>query len=487
MSVVNPAEPESAILPHGASPRDWHRFRFGDLRLVLDVASGALHLMDEVAWTVVDDFLTYGAAVATKRWSMTFGLEAVVTAIGELEELVRRGALPANGGSSHEEVLVAAHMARRPVIKALCLHLAHTCNLACGYCFADSGRFGGQASLMSDDVARQALDFLFAQSRGRRHLEVDFFGGEPLLNFDVLRRTVAYGRQKGKELGKIVKFTVTTNGTLLDDEIGDYLNRENIDAVLSLDGRPETNDAMRVHPNGGGTYAEIMPRLQKFAGSRQGRWYYVRGTFTRLNLDFAEDVRHLADAGFTAISMEPAVTGAEFPYALTEKDLPRLLSEYDRLADLYRQRRREGRPFSFYHFNLDLNGGPCLAKRMTGCGAGYEYVAVAPDGSIYPCHQFVGRSGFRLGDVSRGITNPTLSEEFRQMHVLAKDECRDCWARFLCSGGCHANNHLINGTIGKSYALGCELQRKRIEIALGLSAEEALEANGGRSGDRGSR
>ncbi len=451
---------------------NWHRFRFGELRLVLDVASGALHVLDEVAWEVVNDFLALGADEAALRWSGTFGGDQVAGAIRELTELEQRGVLASH---ADEEAMVAAHLARRPVVKALCLHLAHACNLACRYCFADAGRFGGQAGLMTDEVARRALDLLFDQSEGRRRLEVDFFGGEPLLNFDVLRRTVAYGRAKAAELGKTLKFTVTTNGTLLDEEIGDYLNRENIDTVLSLDGRPQVNDAMRTDAAGRGSYEQIMPRLRRFTASRQGRWYYVRGTFTRWNLDFAEDVRHLADAGFATISMEPVVTSPDVPYALAEEDVPRILAEYERLAELYRERRRQGRPFGFYHFNLDLGGGPCLSKRLSGCGAGYEYVAVAPDGTIYPCHQFVGRPGFTLGDVERGITNTALAEEFRHTHVLAKDECRTCWARFLCSGGCHANNHLINGTIKECYALGCMLQRKRIEIALGLAAEEAIE------------
>ena len=363
------------------------------------------------------------------------------------------------------------------MVKALCLHIAHDCNLACRYCFAEEGEYHGRRALMSFEVGKKALDFLIANSGNRRNLEVDFFGGEPLMNWDVVKRLVEYGRSQEEKFNKNFRFTITTNGVLLNDEIMEFCNREMGNVVLSLDGRREVNDRMRPFRNGKGSYDLIVPKFQKFAESRNQDKYYVRGTFTRHNLDFAKDVLHFADLGFKQISVEPVVAPADEPYSIREEDIPVILQQYDELAKEYIKRKKEGRGFQFFHFMIDLNQGPCVAKRLSGCGSGTEYLAVTPWGDLYPCHQFVGNEAFLLGNVDTGVTNTAVRDEFKLCNVYAKDKCRECFARFYCSGGCAANAFNFHGSITDAYEIGCEMQKKRIECAIMIKAALAEDAS----------
>ena len=348
------------------------------------------------------------------------------------------------------------------------------CNLRCGYCFAGSGNFGGDRSVMSAEVGRQAIDFLIAHSGARINSEIDFFGGEPLLNFSVVKEIVAYGKQQAALQGKKFKFTLTTNAVLLDESVIAYLNENNISVVLSLDGRPQVHDRMRPDCGGGGSYAQVRPRISRLVESRNNEGYYVRGTYTKLNPDFDADVLHMADLGYRQLSVEPVVGNGE-DYAFTAEDLPALYAAYDRLTEAYLSRKREGRPFNFFHFNVDINHGPCVAKRLSGCGAGHEYFAVTPAGDLYPCHQFVGREEFKMGDVWQGMVKKDLSLKFRRNHIFNKEECSGCWARYYCSGGCHANAQAFHNDITKPYQLGCELQKYRLECALYIQVKQALD------------
>lgn len=359
---------------------------------------------------------------------------------------------------------------RQTVVKALCLHIAHDCNLACKYCFAEEGEYHGRRALMSFEVGKKALDFLIANSGNRINLEVDFFGGEPLMNWNVVKQLVEYGRSQEKEHNKKFRFTLTTNGVLLNDEIMEFCNREMSNVVLSLDGRPEVNDRMRPFRNGNGSYELIVPKFQKFAKSRGEKDYFVRGTFTRNNLDFGNDVLHYADLGFEKLSMEPVVAAPEEPYSIREEDLPQIMDEYDRLAKEFVKRQKEGRGFKFFHFMLDLSQGPCVAKRLSGCGSGTEYLAVTPWGDLYPCHQFVGNEEFLLGNVDTGVVNTKVRDEFKLCNVYAKEKCKNCFARFYCSGGCAANSFNFHGSITDAYDIGCEMQKKRIECAIMIRA-----------------
>ncbi|MDE5598667.1 MAG: thioether cross-link-forming SCIFF peptide maturase, partial [Lachnospiraceae bacterium] len=359
---------------------------------------------------------------------------------------------------------------RETVVKALCLHIAHDCNLACQYCFAEEGEYHGRRALMSFEVGKKALDFLVANSGNRVNLEVDFFGGEPLLNWDVVKQLVEYGRSIEKEHHKKFRFTLTTNGILLNDDILEFANREMGNIVLSIDGRKEVNDKMRPHRGGQGSYDEIVPKFQKTAESRNQMNYYVRGTFTHYNKDFAEDVKHLADLGFKQISVEPVVAKENEDYALREEDIPALLAEYDKLALEYIKRKKEGKAFQFFHFMIDLEGGPCVAKRLSGCGSGNEYLAVTPWGDFYPCHQFVGNEEFLMGNVDDGITRTDIRDTFKNCNVYTKEKCKNCFAKFYCSGGCAANSYQFHGNIHDVYDLGCQLQRKRIECAIMIKA-----------------
>ena len=362
---------------------------------------------------------------------------------------------------------------RQTVVKALCLHIAHDCNLACRYCFAGEGEYKGDRSLMSYEVGKQALDFLIQNSGSRKNLEVDFFGGEPLMNFEVVKKLVAYGREQEKIHNKNFRFTLTTNGILLTDEVMEFANKEMSNVVLSIDGRKEVHDYMRPSRNGKGSYDVIIEKFKKLAESRNQTNYYVRGTFTHNNLDFSEDVKHLAELGFEQISVEPVVSLPDEPYALKEEDIPQLLEEYDALAKYIMERRKSGKWINFFHFMIDLSGGPCVAKRLSGCGSGTEYLAVTPWGDLYPCHQFVGEEGFLMGNVYDGVTNTELRDKFKACNVYAKEKCKDCFAKFYCSGGCAANSYKFHGDINNAYDIGCALQKKRVECAIMIKAAES--------------
>ena len=363
------------------------------------------------------------------------------------------------------------------VVKALCLHVAHTCNLNCSYCFASQGKYHGDRALMSFEVGKQALDFLLEHSGTRHNLEVDFFGGEPLMNFDVVKQLVAYARSREKECGKHFRFTLTTNGVLIDDGVIDFANREMSNVVLSLDGRKEVHDRYRVDYAGNGSWERIVPKFQKLVKARGNKAYYMRGTFTHANPDFLKDIQQMLDLGFTELSMEPVVCAPGDPSALTDEDRVIVMEQYEKLAELMLERRRAGKPFTFYHYMIDLTGGPCIYKRISGCGSGTEYMAVTPWGDLYPCHQFVGDEKFRLGDVWTGVTNTEIQADFASCNVYAHPECRDCWARLYCSGGCAANAYHATGSVRGVYKEGCELFKKRMECAIMLEASKALDNN----------
>ena len=457
-----------------------HQYRNNGFDIVLDVNSGSVHVTDPVVYDaiqvlsgIVEDMekpraLTEAEkAAVTEKLSGTYECPEIEEALGDIQELIDSEELFA---ADLYKDYVMDFKRRKTVVKALCLHIAHDCNLACKYCFAEEGEYHGRRALMSFEVGKKALDFLIANSGSRRNLEVDFFGGEPLMNWDVVKRLVEYGRSQEEKYNKKFRFTLTTNGVLLNDEIMEFCNREMGNVVLSLDGRPEVNDRMRPFRNGSGSYDLIVPKFQKFAESRNQTNYYVRGTFTRYNLDFAEDVIHFADLGFKQMSIEPVVAAPEEPYAIREEDLPKIMEEYDKLAVEFIKRRKEGRGFNFFHFMLDLNQGPCVAKRLSGCGSGTEYLAVTPWGDLYPCHQFVGEEEFLLGNVDEGVTNTEVRDEFKLCNVYAKDKCRNCFARFYCSGGCAANSYNFHGSILDAYDIGCEMQKKRIECAIMIKA-----------------
>ena len=436
--------------------------------MVLDVNSGSVHVVDDCVYDVLSCMNEGKNAEETaEALSSKYAEQDITEAREEIQELADNGMLFTK--DIYENAI--DQFSNRPtVVKALCLHIAHDCNLACRYCFAEEGEYHGRRALMSLEVGKKALDFLIANSGSRRNLEVDFFGGEPLMNWDVVKQLVAYGREQEKLHNKNFRFTLTTNGVLLNDEVMEFCNREMGNVVLSLDGRPEVNDKMRPFRNGKGSYELIVPKFQKFADSRNQNNYYVRGTFTRENLDFSQDVIHFADLGFKQMSIEPVVASPEEPYAIREEDLPKIMEEYDKLAVEYIKRQKEGRGFNFFHFMLDLNQGPCVAKRLSGCGSGTEYLAVTPWGDLYPCHQFVGEEKFLLGNVDDGITNTEVRDEFKLCNVYAKDKCRDCFARFYCSGGCAANSYNFHGSILDAYDIGCEMQKKRIECAIMIKA-----------------
>lgn len=447
-----------------------HRFEKGGLRILLDVPSGAVHVVDEITWDVMEYYDGTNAAELPVLLAGRYSEEEINDVLAELRELQSKGVLL---GAEAKPVEVFNAPA---IIKSLCLHISHDCNLRCGYCFAGSGNFGGERTMMTKEVGRQAIDFLIANSGGRRNSEIDFFGGEPLLNFDTVRDLIDYGNKQAALHDKEFKFTLTTNALLLNDDIIAYLNDHKVSMVLSLDGRPEVHDRMRPTCGGGGSYAAVQPKISKLVESRNNQGYYVRGTFTKLNMDFDADVQHMAELGYQQLSVEPVV-GEDETYAFAEQDLPKLYAAYDRLAEVYLEQQREGRGFNFFHFNLDLSKGPCVAKRLAGCGAGHEYFAVTPIGDLYPCHQFVGREEFKMGDVWQGMTEPELSMKFRRTHIFNKQECPECWARYYCSGGCHANAEAFNQDITKPYKMGCELQKHRLECAIMIQARLALENN----------
>ena len=452
-----------------------HQYKNNGYDIVLDVNSGAIHVVDDVTYDVIEMIdksqpESYAKDEIVSALSGKYGKEEVEEAIDEVKTLIDEESLFTK--DTYENYIM--DFKKRPtVVKALCLHIAHDCNLACQYCFAEEGEYHGRRALMSFEVGKKALDFLIANSGNRRNLEVDFFGGEPLMNWQVVKDLVAYGREQEKLHDKNFRFTLTTNGVLLNDEIMEFCNKEMANVVLSIDGRKEVHDKMRPFRKGAGSYDLIVPKFQKFAESRHQDKYYVRGTFTHYNPDFAADVLHLADLGFKQISVEPVVAEPSEPYAITEEDLPKLFEEYDKLAAEMVRRHKEGDDFNFFHFMIDLEGGPCVAKRLSGCGSGTEYLAVTPWGDFYPCHQFVGNEKFLLGNVDDGIKNTEIRDEFKCCNVYAKEKCRKCFARFYCSGGCAANAYNFSGDICGAYDIGCELQKKRIECAIMIKAAEA--------------
>ncbi len=440
---------------------DIHKFIVNGEYILLDVNSGSVHVLDQVAYRILDVFDGANDAAIIAEFAAEFGETAVRETLEELHELMAAGQL------FSADAEIPPVFAAKPIVKSLCLHIAHDCNLRCGYCFASTGSFGHDRGLMSPEVACRAVDFLLEHGGSRKHAEIDFFGGEPLLNMATVRAAVAHIRKREAETGKIFNLTLTTNAVLLNQENLDFLNQENIQLILSIDGRREVHDRMRPFAGGAGSYDKVLANMHKAVDSRQGANYYARGTYTAYNLDFAADVLALADEGFGRLSVEPVVA-KDAPYGLCEEQLPELFAQYDLLAAEYLRRHREGNGFDFFHFNVDLENGPCLTKRLSGCGAGHEYYAVTPEGDLYPCHQFVGRDDFKVGTVFAGIDQPDLCDEFRQAHVLTKPECRRCWARFYCSGGCHANAEAFHGSIHQPYELGCELQKKRLECAIAV-------------------
>ena len=438
-----------------------------DLNIVVDVNGGAVHVVDEITFDVLDYYELNDAEKIAKKLPK-YTLDEIKETFDEIKSLVEDGLLY----SPDNYLDIDAFKNREPVVKAMCLHIAHDCNLKCKYCFASQGDFGGAKSIMSFEVGKKALEYLVDNSGSRKNLEVDFFGGEPLMNFEVVKQLVEYGNELAKEKGKNFRFTITTNGVLLDDEIIDYVNEHMHNVVLSLDGRKSINDDMRPTLNDKGSYDIIVPKFQKLIEKRKDKYYYVRGTFTRDNMDFSKDVLHFKDLGFDLTSVEPVVGDESNPYALREEDLPKILDEYEKLAVEYSKMRVNNEPFRFFHFMVDLSQGPCVIKRMTGCGAGNEYLAITPEGDIYPCHQFVGQEEFKMGNVMADKVElpKEMQETFKEAHIYAKDECSKCWAKFYCSGGCHANAFNFNNDILKPYDLGCQMQRKRLECALMVEA-----------------
>ena len=453
-----------------------HQYKLNGYNIVLDTASGSVHTVDEVAYDIIEMYKTHTPEQIVKTILERYSHLDDVNEAEVYECLDDIAALEAAGklfSVDEYESLACNYKNNSKVIKALCLHVAHTCNLNCSYCFASQGKYQGDRALMSFEVGKRAFDFLIENSGTRRNLEVDFFGGEPLMNWDVVKQLVAYARSIEKEHNKNFRFTLTTNGILIDDEVIDFLNKEMSNVVLSLDGRKEVNDHFRRDYAGNGSYDKIVPKFQKLVGAREGKNYYVRGTFTHNNVDFTNDLFHMADLGFTELSMEPVVCPPDDPYALTEEDMPKIFEQYEILAKEMLKRKKEGRPFTFYHYMLDLKNGPCIYKRITGCGSGTEYMAVTPWGELFPCHQFVGDSKYSLGNIYDGITNTEIQDGFRSCNAYAREECKDCWARLYCSGGCAANSYHATGSITGVYKYGCELFKKRIECAVMMQVAES--------------
>ncbi|MBQ3507818.1 MAG: thioether cross-link-forming SCIFF peptide maturase [Clostridia bacterium] len=455
-----------------------HQSKLGGYNIVLDVCSGGVHVVDDVAYDMISMFET-----ETR--------EDILAAMKE-KYVGRNGITEADIEECYEDVVslkdsgklfapdtfepMAGHLKAKTsgVIKALCLHIAHTCNLNCSYCFASQGKYHGERAVMSFEVGKQALDFLIANSGSRRNLEVDFFGGEPLVNFQVVKDLVAYARSIEKEHGKNFRFTLTTNGLLIDDDVIEFANRECHNVVLSLDGRKEIHDRFRVDYAGNGSWDRIVPKFQQLVEARGGQGYYMRGTFTHANPDFLKDIQVMLDLGFNELSMEPVVAAPDDPSALTEEDKAIVMEQYEKLAMLMLDKDKEGKPFTFYHYMIDLTGGPCIYKRISGCGSGTEYMAVTPWGDLYPCHQFVGEEKFKLGDVWNGVNNAEIQNEFLECNVYARPECRDCWARLYCSGGCAANAYHATGSVKGVYKYGCDLFRKRMECAIMVAIARQL-------------
>lgn len=444
-----------------------HKFSLNGMYMMLDINSGAVHVIDKMIYDMMDVYDGTNEAEVFSALTGQYERAELSEALEELAALIEAKELFA------PDIDVPPTFSQRPLVKSLCLHVAHDCNLRCKYCFAGTGDFGHDRSLMSKEIGERAVDFIIENSGPRRHCELDFFGGEPLMNMPVVKHVVQYVRKREKEAGKEFKLTLTTNGVLLNEENRRFLNAHDISLVLSLDGRKEVHDNMRPNVAGKGSYDGVLRNFKQLVSERDGKNYFLRGTFTAYNLDFTKDVLDMADQGFGLLSVEPVVA-KDCGYAIKEEHLPALYAEYEKLAEAFLQRKKADGGFEFFHFNMDINHGPCVAKRLSGCGAGHEYFAVAPNGDLYPCHQFVGREDYRLGTIQSGVTKPELVQEFRQAHVLNKPECSGCWARFYCSGGCHANADLFHGDIKKPYEIGCRLQKKRLECALYIQAQLAL-------------
>ena len=455
-----------------------HQYKLGGLNIVLDIYSGSVHVVDEVAYDMIAMYESvdregviaamlekYGDREDVTREELNLCCDQI-EALRDAGRLFTPDTFASRAGALKEKT--------SGVVKALCLHVAHTCNLNCSYCFASQGHYHGDRAVMSLEVGKRALDFLIENSGSRRNLEVDFFGGEPLMNFDVVKELVAYARVREKECGKNFRFTLTTNGLLINDDVIDFANRECSNVVLSLDGRKEVHDRFRVDYAGNGSWERIVPKFQKLVEARGGKDYYMRGTFTHANPDFLEDIKVMLDLGFNELSMEPVVCAPDDPSALTEEDLPIVFEQYEKLAELMLERHRAGKPFTFYHYMIDLKGGPCIYKRISGCGSGTEYMAVTPWGDLYPCHQFVGEEEFKLGNVFDGVSNTAVQADFAACNVYARPECADCWAKLYCSGGCAANAYHATGSVRGVYQYGCELFRKRMECAIMLEAAKTL-------------
>ena len=457
-----------------------HQYKFNGRNIVLDVCSGAVHVVDDPTYDIISMFETNDLETIKKAVTEKYKDRDDVTekdienCYAQLLEMQKNGQLFTS--DSFEPMAGTLKARTSGVVKALCLHIAHTCNLNCSYCFASQGKYHGERALMSYEVGKRAFDFLIENSGTRRNLEVDFFGGEPLMNFDVVKQLVAYARSIEKEKNKNFRFTLTTNGVLVDDDVIEFSNREMSNVVLSLDGRKEVHDRYRVDYAGNGSWEKIVPKFQKFVNARGGKNYYMRGTFTHANPDFLEDIKTMLDLGFSELSMEPVVVASDDPAALTEADKPVVMKQYEDLAKLMLERDKEGKPFTFYHYMIDLKGGPCIYKRISGCGSGTEYMAVTPWGDLYPCHQFVGDEKFKLGDIWSGVNNKKIQDEFASCNVYAREECRDCWARLYCSGGCAANAYHATESVKGVYKYGCDLFKKRMECAIAVAVERELRA-----------
>lgn len=451
-----------------------HKFKAKDMNILLDVNSGGVHIIDDITYELLDEI------------KPPFEKECPNEVLCKLSQKYEEDDIK----ESYEEILYLyedkvlysddiygdfANTAVESPIKAMCLHIAHDCNLRCKYCFASTGDFGTGRKLMPFETGKAAIDFLLEKSVGRENLEVDFFGGEPMMNFEVVKQIIEYARSKEEESGKHFSFTITTNGMLLTDDNIDYINKEMYNVVLSIDGRREVNDRMRVRVDGSGCYDKIVPKFKKLVEKRGDKEYYVRGTYTKYNLDFSDDVMHLYEAGFDEISVEPVVENPKVEYAITEEDLDRIYAEYDKLVDRIAEVKKRGEHINFFHFMIDLEQGPCVVKRLRGCGSGNEYVSITPDGDIYPCHQFVGHEEYKMGNLEDGTFNEEIKKEFAGAHVYSKPACQDCWAKFYCSGGCNANNYIYNGDIHKAHELSCKIQRKRLECAILMKVCEMME------------
>lgn len=455
-----------------------HCYKLGGLNIVLDVCSGSVHAVDEVAFDIIKDYENRTKQELTAEILKKYGDREDVTpeeinaCFEQIEELKNAGKL--FSPDTFKPMAGKLKQKSAGIIKALCLHVAHTCNLNCSYCFASQGKYHGDRAIMSIEVGKRALDFLVENSGTRRNLEVDFFGGEPLMNFDMIKELVAYARSIEKKAGKNFRFTLTTNGVLVDDDVIDFANREMSNVVLSLDGRKEVHDRYRVDYSGVGSWEKIVPKFQRFVEKRGNKNYYMRGTFTHANPDFLNDIKEMLSLGFTELSMEPVVCSPEDPAALTYDDLPVVMEQYEQLANLMLQKEKQGKPFTFYHYMLDLKNGPCIYKRISGCGSGTEYMAVTPWGDLYPCHQFVGEESFKLGDIWNGVSNTDVQDEFSACNVYTREECADCWAKLYCSGGCAANAYHATGSVNGVYSYGCELFRKRMECAIMIQVAKEL-------------